>query len=218
MSNKRRRVPQIEKAFRRYLSEEDSAGFIRSVSSQYSEPTLQRLVLEGRRGTRRAAVMSLGFFGTFRSNSVLGKALHDRDRAVRLLAENGIHSIWRRAVGENMYREIRVVEWLNYSHRYEDASHKSILMTEAAPFFAEAWNQSALAHFGLGDFDASIADCQRTIELNPYHFLAASGMGHCYLKKNDPSQALSYFQLALELNPGLEGVRAQIDRLQRTLG
>ncbi len=218
MSTKRPRVPQIEKAFRRYLSEEDSAGFIRSVSSQYSEPTLQRLVLEGRRGTRRAAVMALGFFGTFRSNSLLGKALHDRDRAVRLLAENGIHSIWRRAVGENMYREIKAVEWLNYSHRYEDASRKSIRMTEAAPFFAEAWNQRALAHFGLGDFDASIEGCEQTIELNPYHFLAASGMGHCYLKKSDPTQALNFFRMALELNPGLEGVRSQIDRLQRTLG
>lgn len=32
----------------------------------------------------------------------------------------------------------------------------------------------------LQRYNESIADCKVTLELNPYHFGAASGMGMCY--------------------------------------
>ena len=65
MARQKRKIPYIEKCFRRYLESEDSAEFIRSVSQQYTEPTLGRLAQSDRRGTRRAAVMALGFIGSF---------------------------------------------------------------------------------------------------------------------------------------------------------
>ena len=40
--------------------------------------------------------MALGFVGDFSQNAALGRALHDRDRGVRLLADNGIRQLWRR--------------------------------------------------------------------------------------------------------------------------
>ena len=218
-TNKRRsKAPQIERIFLRYLEDEDSAGFIRAVALRYSEPTLQRLARRGRRGTRRAAVMALGFFGSYASNTVLGDALRDRDRAVRLLAENGIRSLWTRAAGELSCQRIEAITWLNYAQRYEDVIDKSSQLIENVPSFAEAWNQRAIAYFGLGNWTMSIQDCQQTLTVNKYHFLAESGKGNCYLKLRDPASALDCFRHALHLNPALDGVRAQIDRLQRTLG
>ena len=80
-----------------------------------------------------------------------------------------------------------------------------------------AWNQRAIAYFHLRRCDESANDCHQTLELNPYHFGAADGMAHCYLEMNDAFAALECFRRALRLNPDMEGVRVQVEYLQRSL-
>jgi tetratricopeptide (TPR) repeat protein len=74
-----------------------------------------------------------------------------------------------------------------------------------------------MAHYHLGQYDAAIRDCHQALEINPYHFTAAAGMGQCHLLQDNPVAALEAFRRALRLNPGLEQVRAQVVRLQRSL-
>ena len=64
--------------------------------------------------------------------------------------------------------------------------------------------------------NAAIRDCHQALEINPYHFTAAAGMGQCYLLQDNPVAALEAFRRALRLNPGLEEVRTQVVRLQRS--
>ena len=90
-------------------------------------------------------------------------------------------------------------------------------MIEEAPWLAEGWNQRALALYGTGRYDAAIHDCTQTLEMNPYHFGAATGMAQCHLKLGNRPHALECFRRALRLNPNLEGVRAHVLYLQRTL-
>ncbi len=54
-----------------------------------------------------------------------------------------------------------------------------------------------------------------TVATNPYHFIAAVGMGRAYLEMGNPVSALESFRRALRLNPDLEGVRVQADRLAK---
>ena len=42
-------------------------------------------------------------------------------------------------------------------------------------------------------------------------------MGQCYLMQDNPVAALESFRRALRLNPGMEEVRAQVIRLQRSI-
>ncbi len=42
-------------------------------------------------------------------------------------------------------------------------------------------------------------------------------MGHCYLELFDAVGALEWFRWALQVNPDMENVRAQVGYLQRTL-
>jgi tetratricopeptide (TPR) repeat protein len=209
------RRPLLEQLYRNYLVDQDSASFVRSVAARYTIGTLQRVALCGGREARRAAVLALGFLGGYESNSVLGRALHDEDRGVRIAAENGIRSLWCRDGTDSQRQLLGIVIRLIAAQRFSDAVARATELIGAAPTFAEAWNQRAIALYSLGRYDDSIRDCRQTLELNPYHYGAAAGLGQCYLQLGDMAAALEAFRHALRLNPNLEGVRANVAHLER---
>ncbi len=214
-----RRLPLLETIYRDYLMNQDSAMFIRTVSQRYLVGSLERLTEHGRRETRRAAVLALGFLGDFRSsNMVLGRALTDEDRGVRLAAENSCRSIWCRDGNDEQRQRLSIVIRLNNSRQFDEAIRLATELIDQAPWFAEVWNQRAIAFYSLGQYAASITDCRQALELNPYHFGAASGMGHCHLQRGDVESALECFRRALALNSNLEGIRANVAHLERKLG
>jgi tetratricopeptide (TPR) repeat protein len=211
------RTPVLAVLYRKYLDDQDSAAFTGEVSRSYTPGTLQRLAEHDAREVRRAAILALGFLGDYEANHTVGRALHDDDRTVRALAENSIRSIWARC-GDDKYRQhLAIIVRLNCARQFPEANQKASELIEQAPWFAEAWNQRAIARFGLADYADAIRDCHQTLELNPYHFAAAAGMGQAYLQLGNPVSALESFRRALRLNPGLEGVRAQVVRLTRMI-
>jgi tetratricopeptide (TPR) repeat protein len=179
--------------------------------------TLQRLSERGAPVLRRAAILAIGFLGDFTHNGILGRALHDNDRAVRLLADNSIRQLWQRDGNIRQQQQLRLAVRLNHSQQHGEALLVASTLIAEAPWFAEAWNQRAIAHFAAKRFEDSANDCHQTLELNPYHFGAAVGMAHCYLEMEDPFAALECFRRSVKLNPDLEDVRVQIDYLERSL-
>jgi tetratricopeptide (TPR) repeat protein len=217
VDTRRLRTPVLVIYYNRYLSTSNCAVFVRRVGKRYSCPTLERLLSVGDHVTRRAAALALSLLGDYESNAALGRALVDRDRGVRTIAESGIRQLWRR-VGSRDQRETlcRVVE-LNDERLHTEAARLATELIHSSPWIAEAWCQRGMAHYHLGQYDAAIRDCHQALEINPYHFTAAAGMGQCYLLQDNPVAALEAFRRALRLNPGLEQVRAQVVRLQRSL-
>ncbi len=213
--SRRRRRPRLLGPYRRYLDEQDSARFVRRVSKRYTAGTLERLAEHGDRQIRRAAVLALGFVGEYQVNDTLGRALLDNDRTVRLLADNAIRSVWGRIGNDKQRRQLQTVIRLNAAQEFADALGRATRLLDQAPWFAEAWNQRALARMHLGQYGDSIRDCHHALELNPYHFVAATNMGQLYLELDNPVSALQSFRRALRLNPDLEGVRVQVVRLAR---
>ncbi|MFW6170476.1 MAG: hypothetical protein ACODAD_08300, partial [Planctomycetota bacterium] len=211
------RAPLLDTFYELYLSEETSARFVARVSGHYLTGTLARLAVCGARTTRRAAVLAVGFLGNYECNGVLGHALRDEDRVVRLLAENSIRELWLRdGAPEHQHRARHLVR-LNDCGRFDEAVREASQLTGEADGFAEVWNQRAVAYFQLSEYRKSLSDCKQTICRNPFHFPCAIGMGHCYLELHEPSAALECFRWALEVNPDLENVRVQVNYLQRAL-
>ncbi len=215
--SKRVRTPALHGLYHQYLVDQDTARFSRQVAKRYTDGTLERLAIAGDRMARRAAVLALGLLADYNGNSTLGRALHDDDRGVRMLAETGIRQVWCR-IGTTQHRKmLSAIVDLNTAGRFDDAIVRTTRLIEQAPWIAEGWNQRALALFSTGRFAESIHDCTQALEINPYHFGAATGMAQCHLKLNNRPQALECFRRALRLNPNLEGVRAHVLYLQRTL-
>ncbi|MBW4980878.1 tetratricopeptide repeat protein, partial [Marinobacter adhaerens] len=79
------------------------------------------------------------------------------------------------------------------------------------------FNQRAILYFKGRQYEKSIADCERVLELNPCHFGALSGMAQCYLQLKKYRQALKAFRQSIRINPELDGVRDTIRSIEETL-
>jgi tetratricopeptide (TPR) repeat protein len=86
-----------------------------------------------------------------------------------------------------------------------------------APGFAEGWNKRATVHYLLGGYDASAADIARTLELEPRHFGALSGLGLVRLAQGKEAEALDAFEAALKVHPHLPGADTHIKQLRERI-
>jgi tetratricopeptide (TPR) repeat protein len=211
------RRPVLVVFYETYLEDQNSAGFIKNVARRYTNSSLERLVLIGDRTTRRAAVLALGYLGDYSSNTAVGRALVDRDRGVRTIAENSIRDLWCRIGTRPQRQALRNVIRMNEQNKYAEAVDLATELIHETPWIAEAWCQRGTAHYHLKNYEQAISDCHQALEINPYQFTAAAGMGQCLLLQNNPLAALDAFRRALRLIPSMEEVRAQVVQLQRAL-
>jgi len=91
-------------------------------------------------------------------------------------------------------------------------------LVEQAPDFAEGWNKRATLHYLMGNFRASVLDIQRTLDLEPRHFGALSGLGLIYDAVEQPAAALRSFEAAVAINPHLPSIEQRIIELRQQLG
>ncbi len=217
MSGGSLRGPILAVLYQQYLTDQDSARFLQDVVQRYTTGTLQRLAEHDEPLVRRGAVLALGFFGDYEVNATLGRALQDEDRTVRMLAQDGIRSVWTRVGAQQQQEQLQAVMRLNVAQHFQEAIRGATQLVEQAPWIAEAWNQRAIALFSLGRHQEAIQDCHQALEINPYHFAAAAGMGQAYLQLGEHLSALECFRRALRLSPDLEAVRVQIARLTKMI-
>ena len=85
---------------------------------------------------------------------------------------------------------------------------------DQAPDFAEGWNARATAYYQEGEFGPSVADIAKTLQLNPRHFGALSGLAAILEDAGKPERALEVYKAALAIHPHLEGVAEAILRLE----
>lgn len=79
------------------------------------------------------------------------------------------------------------------------------------PDFAEAWNKRATAYYLMGNYADSVADIQKTLELEPRHFGALGGLSMIYRRIDQKEAALKAVEQGLEIHPtqpGMQNTRA----------
>ncbi len=86
-----------------------------------------------------------------------------------------------------------------------------------APDFAEGWNKRATVHYLVGNLDQSLDDIATTLNLEPRHFGALSGLGLVYIKLDDLERALVAFEAALAVSPQMIGPRANAEAIRQFL-
>lgn len=129
------------------------------------------------------------------------ESLKNPDRDIRLKATEMLWQRWfeqKGAIGLELLR--RAVLSLNAG----DFATSEALLTdiiETQPDFAEAWNRRAVLYYIEKKFDLSKSDCERVIELVPYHFGAWHGLGLCNAALGKYLEAIQAFRQAMEIQP-----------------
>ena len=88
-------------------------------------------------------------------------------------------------------------------------------LIDHAPDFAEGYNARATAFFQMGRYGLSLEDIRRTLELNPRHFGALSGLALILEEIGRPEDALAAWREVEALHPTREGMADAIKRLER---
>jgi tetratricopeptide (TPR) repeat protein len=133
-------------------------------------------------------------------NSLL-EDLKNPDESVREQATRKLWRIWFQQKG------VQGLEMIDRSQKLLDAgktTEAEVVLTklvETQPDFAEAWNRRAFLYYTISDYKKSLLDCQKVIQINPYHFGALHGMGLCYAALGQYKLAMKAFRQALEIQP-----------------
>jgi len=90
-------------------------------------------------------------------------------------------------------------------------------LVEVKPDFAEGWNKRATLFYLMGRYEDSIADVEKTLDLEPRHFGALAGLGMIYEAMEEEDKALEAFRRALEVSPFIEHAKNEVERLTRKL-
>ena len=85
------------------------------------------------------------------------------------------------------------------------------------PDFAEAWNKRATLYFITGQLLQSRSDIAKTLEIEPRHFGALSGLAMIEMRFENYEAALKAYEAAAEVNPHLEEVNIMIEKLTEKL-
>jgi tetratricopeptide (TPR) repeat protein len=210
-------IPAITRFYHRFLDNGHTADYVRSVAEVYTMATLHRLVRDGNRMARRGAVLAVTLMGRSESLRLVGRALRDPDRGVRLIAEDGIQTMWFRAGTFEQNQQLQMIVRLNAAARFAEATECAERILEQHAAFGEVWFQHGEAMWGDEDYVEAIADYQRALECEPHHFPAALSMAQCYLELGDLPMAIQCLEQTLDIYPYLEIARAQILRLEREL-
>ena len=86
-----------------------------------------------------------------------------------------------------------------------------------APGFAEGWNKRATVHYMMGNYEASIADIDRTLELEPHHFGALAGLGLINIELDRDEAALDAFERVLKIIPQSQSARQNLDFVKQRI-
>lgn len=189
--------------------------FCKQVQERYTEGTLLRMLVMGEVGARRAAVFALGLLGTLAVSGALARRLHDEDEEVARLAEEALWTLWFR--GENSGHSDELYRILRTRDRGKALAALDDLISRASRF-AEAYNQRAILHFRLEQYDRAVLDCESALRLEPHHFGAQAGLGQCFLRLRKQRAALRAFRHALKINPRLESIAETVRALENALG
>ena len=167
--------------------------------------------------TRRDAATRLGEVGSMADVALLVKALRDPDEDTRDQAEQALWRIWARSGDPEVDRLYQTgIEQMNAGDLQQSIATFTRII-ELKPDFAEGWNKRATLYFLAGELRKSLADCDEVMKRNPYHFGALSGYALIYTQLEYYDRALEYSRRALEVNPNMDGVRRNVELLERLL-
>ena len=85
------------------------------------------------------------------------------------------------------------------------------------PTYAEGWNRRATVHFLMKNYGKSMSDIDHTLQLEPRHFGALSGLAQIMALTGHKQSALEAWQKVLAIYPMMRSAQDQVATLSEEL-
>jgi len=131
------------------------------------------------------------------------------------MVERVIWGVWLESGSDTVDLLMKQVLQAMNEERLDDALEVLDTVVELKPDYAEGWNKRATVYFLLGRYPESLSDVDRTLDLEPRHFGALSGLGMIFSRLDDDKRALDAYERALVVNPHLSGAKAAVVHLRK---
>lgn len=175
---------------------------------------LYHLLLTGDKQQKLRAASTLAEVG---AEAQLLRALKSEDPSTHEMARRAVEHLWFFAAGREAYDQIQAAYRAEEREDFRQALQILDRVLARHPDFAEAWNRRASVFWQTGHFEKSMADCERTLKLNPNHYGALQGKGVCLLKKGELAEACRALREALRIAPHDTTTRQCLDQCQQLL-
>lgn len=126
-------------------------------------------------------------------------------------AENQIWEIWLQHPNADVERLMQLGTQRMNTQRFNEALAVFNQIIESYPDYAEGWNKRATLYYAVGNLDASVADIEKTLELEPRHFGALSGLGLVYIQRQELSKAKQAFENLVEVHPNSPNAQQNLE-------
>jgi tetratricopeptide (TPR) repeat protein len=127
--------------------------------------------------------------------------LKGSDVALRDRASAALWHLWFHQKGVYGAQQLIQAQTLLQANQIAQAESLLSDIIQAQPDFAEAWNRRAVLRYTQSNYWRAIADCQKVIQLVPYHFGALHGLGLCHSALGNYTAAIQAFRQALAVQP-----------------
>ncbi|RVB22982.1 hypothetical protein EN918_29145, partial [Mesorhizobium sp. M7A.F.Ca.CA.004.05.1.1] len=85
------------------------------------------------------------------------------------------------------------------------------------PTYAEGWNRRATVHFMMKNYGKSMSDIDQTLQLEPRHFGALSGLAQIMALTGHKQSALEAWQKVLAIYPMMRSAQDQVGTISEEL-
>jgi len=182
--------------------------------SSWNKERLYRKLLSGSTEQQLRAASGLVYA---RGEKQLLAALKCENPSVRDTARRALEYAWFVAEGDKAFDAMQSAAKAYDREEYEDALKLLNQIIARYPRYAEGWNRRACVYWKLGRYAESIADCERTLSLNPNHFGAWQGLGVCKLHLGDVEEAVKCLRAVLRITPHDATIQSALRRCEDLL-
>jgi tetratricopeptide (TPR) repeat protein len=182
-------------------------------SDWYKGRLYQKLV-HGNPEQQLQAASSLAHFG---GQEQLLAGLKAEAPEAREAARKALEYLWFSAAGRAANTDLEHAFQAAERKDFSSALKQLDRLIQEHPRYAEAWNRRASVYWQVGQYDKSIADCEKALALNPNHYGAWQGIGVCHVQLGDIAQACLCLRAALQIAPYDEPTRHCLQKCEELL-
>ncbi|MDX8499644.1 hypothetical protein RFM99_14580 [Mesorhizobium sp. VK4C] len=152
-----------------------------------------------------------------RLDQLFGDLRHERNEKAAERIAGRIWNEWSQSGSASIDLMMQWAQKATEDQKFDVALDFLDQVVTLQPDYAEGWNRRATVHFLMKNYGKSMADIDHTLQLEPRHFGALSGLAQIMAETGHKQSALEAWQKVLTIYPMMRSAQDQVSTLSEEL-